>query len=365
MNKAVYTLSILLLVSSFNERPRSLLQGIVPSKRSCAEDLATCLCLQQSPDSKRGDEAVAYPTQGSGYLSRANQSKEHPEKCDLACQSCATSVKKAIDYLDKNLFSLTNMGSPFRPTTYAAAGLAYVLATDAKLCAKKDAIDKTKAYLEEYINETAERLKKGNIPETMTTIYFWSQYVWPTSVTGLFFSELKLRGYSNVQGSLDKIAYILEESKIEGAWGHHKPKKLSQGGYPNTLLISTGMATFTLALLKNKLKMKIKATDDIHDFFKKHQLKDGNFPYDPKQKLAGKDSVGRTSAILLALYLLGTEAKDPVLTKSANYVRNNIDNISNTHGCPTLGVLYGSMACYVLGTEEFGKFKGIYLDKLT
>lgn len=299
------------------------------------------------------------------------QSKDHPAKCTKSCEKCNASIKKAITFVEKNLDDMAGLS---KPVTSAIFGMACLMASDAKLIDGKHRIEEIRTYLEKYVKRVNEHMKNGNVPEYNKAKPVDSNEThcinWSLAFTGLFFAELKLRGFQDVDKTLSLIISILEDTQVDHGWGHHKFRtkskdiKIYKYIYPNIVLASSALVSSTLALLKNRLKMKVNALDKIYDHFKICQFSDGSFQYEPKNEIKDFSGIVRTAYVLFALDCLGVSHNDSIFEKSSDCIRKNIENLSEGHGSSSLGLMISALTCQMLGKDEWYTYRDTFIDKI-
>jgi len=96
------------------------------------------------------------------------------------------------------------------------------------------------------------------------------------------------------------------------------------------------------------------------------RFENGNFPYDPSQRSAGRDRTGvaRTGGALLAMYFLGIPTEDPEFVGSLDFVKRKLEYVSEGHGSATLNFAESALALRLLDDRAWLDFRKEYFPRI-
>lgn len=310
-------------------------------------------------------------------------------------------LKKAFAYLDDNLWKLGDRGSPFKQYSAAVAGWAYLLAgqrSGERLPSRGKQLHRIRAYLERRL-EPVERLYErfdrdgrvlpsvkggvanpGMAPE--------AQFTWPLSMAAFFFAESLARGKDerDSRSMLERVVVVLERAQQpNGGWGHDDAQvpglgmpesRDIPGGYPQTLVGATNCAASALGTAYRLLNLPDPESAPLAiRYYREAQNPDGTFPYDPSRKVPARLPApgdrdvsviarARTAGALFALYCLGAQADEDLVTKAAAVVEGSLEDVSEGHGSATLALQFGALLSRAQGAERWKAFRTIYFPPI-
>lgn len=294
-----------------------------------------------------------------------------------------TAIARALAYLSKHLPALPDTsGTPRKPFTQAAAGLAYLLAGDRTVAAR----DPVAAIRKDLLAFLADVERRSRDPKELPAAHGVAdsralcQYTWPLAQSALFFGELAKRGRheEEAKAAIRRITALLTEARAEnGGFGHGRvaPRKSEErdegvpglpeglpirGGYPGTLLAATNTVAGALGFVEGAFGPgAVDGLDLVREYYRTARLPNGNFPYDPSQRGAGRDDTGvsRTGGALFAMTALGFPASDPDVEGSLAFVRERLALAAEGHGSPCLNLLHTAFAFRLLGEKTWKEFR--------
>lgn len=312
-------------------------------------------------------------------------------------------LKRAIGFLDDNLWKLGDFGGPYKQYAVAVAGWAYLLAAERggkRLPSRAKQLHRIRDYLERDL-ETFERRydyldengrwplgKRPGVPDPSITPN--AQFTWTLSMAALFFAESLARGEDKrrSRSMLHRIVAILERSQQpNGGWGHddaHVPGLGVTGstlprlaGYPRTLLGATNCAASALGTAHRLLETPDPESVPLAiGYYREAQNADGSFPYTPGRKKpvrlpaehgAPDSSViarARTFGALFALCCLGAQPDEDPVPKAVEVVGPALEEASEGHGSATLALQFGALLSRAQGDERWKAFCAIYVPAI-
>ncbi|MHC4940496.1 MAG: hypothetical protein ACYTHK_16275 [Planctomycetota bacterium] len=274
-------------------------------------------------------------------------------------------ANKAIAFLEKNVTQLPDSsGTPRKQFVYATTGLVYLM--DPSTRTGPSRIKPLKEYLVRYVGEVESRLKdRSNLPERHGLVRSdrLVQYTWPLAQTLWFFGELKERGLygKEMKRQIPRIVAILERAQdSNGGWGHGEVTG-EGGGYPSTLLAASN----TVAIALGRVGPRSKAIVPAQEYYRKAQLPNGAFAYDPSQRSAGpaKTNPSRTAGSIYAMHCLGMP-RDKAMEKSIDYILSEFEYLPEGHGSSTLNLFHAALACHAIGQKEWKRFKDEFFPRI-
>lgn len=310
-------------------------------------------------------------------------------------------IQKAFAYLDEKLWRQTDRGSSGKQYAAAAAGWAYLIASEragARLPRRTRELKRIRDYLEDYVQEV-EQIYEGDPQEAAEAVppnvvrppgfegmtFGTRQYCWGLGMTGLFFAESYERGKEKGRSKrvLKRLAAVLESAQQEGGgWGHDDarlpgfgipeiPIPKPGGGtetlhYPQTLVAATNCAAAGLGAAYRVLRTKepVPARKAI-DYFRAAQNPNGSFPYDPSQKTpeqyGGMPTMAldtaRTAGSVFALHCLGLEGDDEMLAKALDALDEMPEDVSEGHGSAAMALCFGALTARTRGEKTWAAFR--------
>ena len=218
-----------------------------------------------------------------------------------------------------------------------------------------------------YVDGVERRLKDpANLPvrHGLVSTDKLVQYTWPVAQTLFFFGELKQRGLygREMKKQIPRLVAILERAQeSNGGWGHGRINGEGGGGYPSTLLAASN----TVAIALGRVSPRSKAIAPAQEYFRKAQLPNGAFAYDPSQRSAGpaKTNPSRTAGSIYAMHCLGMP-RDRAMEKSIDYILREFDFLPEGHGSSTLNLFQAALCCHALGGKEWKRFKEEFFPRI-
>jgi len=323
-------------------------------------------------------------------------------------------IARAYRYLDDNLWSLTEQGSPRKQYALAVAGWAYLIAADTprgerKLPSRGKQLSRIRKYLTEYATLVAreytpddERAAKagasgdGGSPVPPRIGRGPVQFNWPLSMAAHFFAEsmARKRKFGSSRKTLRSIVKVLEAAQQpDGGRGHDDASRPGMGippipipkpgknpgdpnatvTYPHTLLAACNCVLSALGVAHARLKSKNpKSLAHGRRYFEAAQNKNGTFPYDPTQKhgaeggdaTAGCTEIARTGGALFALLSAGANPQDPAILSALKAIDAKPEFLSEGHGSASMTLQFGALLSRARGREAWTRFRGIFLPRI-
>ena len=295
-------------------------------------------------------------------------------------------ILKGLRYLEAEVFGLPDVsGTPRKPFTVAATGLAFLWAGDRKTSRTggRKMIDRARRFLAAYVDEVAERsVDRSQLPQQNGQVSSDKlvQYTWPLAMNALFQTELHARGVkrASATGALKRIVPLLEACQApNGGWGHGtvlsagSPRGDSVmdglGTYPDTLLASSNLVAAALASSHAVVApAKADVFDKARAYFRYAELSNGNFPYDPSQRSAGRDLTGvsRAAGAVFALHLLGIDWKDRGMRRALRYIDDNFAYLSEGHGSSTFNLLLAAFLQRARSEKDWKRFRTTFFRRI-
>jgi len=298
------------------------------------------------------------------------------------------SIHRALGWLGKTTPGLADAGgTPTKEFTYAMTGLVFEMARGTA----KDPVPGIEKYLARWIEGVAEKTTDpSSLPPRhgLASSEYLIQYTWPAAMAGVFFSERYLAGRSRgtARKALARIVRILEEAQAgNGGWGHgrvqsqpeeraeKRPERLGArtklvfSGYPSTLLASSNTVASALGIIEAALgRGTVKGLDRARAYYRSARLENGNFPYDPSQRAAGRSLTGvsRTGGALLAMHFLGIPKSDPEFAGSFRFLTEHLDYASEGHGSSMLNLAHTAFALKATDDGEWKRFRNLYYPRI-
>lgn len=293
-------------------------------------------------------------------------------------------IEKALTRLDRTFTLLPEAtGTPQKQFVAATIGLV-------NLMAKRENSGRYRKYLLSYLDRVERRTAAGELPSRhgLVTTDREIQYTWALAQAAFYFAELYERGGAQAESrnALVRITRLLQDAQREnGGWGHGRigaapelpeelpdgtpfPKLEGVGGYPETLLASSNTVASSLGMIQLVFpRQNIQGLDRARDYYRKARLENGNFPYDPSQRSAGRDRTGisRTGGALLAMYYLGFPTEDPDLAGSLTFVTKKLKYVSEGHGSAMLNFAQSALALRLLDDRAWLEFKKEYFPRIS
>lgn len=275
-------------------------------------------------------------------------------------------IERAFAWLDRHLGAIPDAGgTPRKPFVLAMAGLDSLMSHRSSTAA--DTVSAARKKLVAYLEEVERRVR---LPEELPAAFGsvnsekLCQYTWALAQTGVLFTELALRGRHRGESirAVRRIVAILEFSRAEnGGFGHGRAQPDAKAsGYPETFLAATNTAESALGMIEAALGPgEVTGLDAMRDYYRKARLPNGNFPYDPSQRQAGRDLTGvsRTGGALLAMLSLGIPERDPDVKGSLAFLREHMEYVAEGHGSSMLNLAQTALALRRIGGDPWEEFR--------
>lgn len=296
-----------------------------------------------------------------------------------------TTVRKAIHFLETTVPRLPEVGgTPRKQFVYATTGLVYLMEQETRT--GKDRIRPLKDYLARYADDVERKLKSpANRPPSfgLASSEYVTQYTWSIAQTLWFFGELHARGLyrAEMKKRIPRLVGILERAQREnGGWGHAQlsglpPKRKGKeddpvarvlagmGGYPSTLVSASNCVAIALGSVREIAPSD--AIEKAREYYRKAQLSNGAFPYDPSQRSSGpaKTNPSRTAGSIYAMHCLGMP-RDRAMEKSIDYIRREFAFLPEGHGSSSLNLFHAALCCHALGKKDWERFKEEFFGRI-
>ncbi len=338
----------------------------------------------------------------------AQQAEPTPAARDAA-------IKKAMHYLDQEIWSLQEYGSPIKQYAVGVAAWAYLLAGDRapkakRLPSRTKPLKRMRGFLDRYVesverdyarNDERERQNPtspappgvgpgGMPPMTRESAMRPKQYVWTLAMAAHFYAESVARGKKSGASKkrLKTTVKLLENAQQpNGGWGHDDARRPGMGlpairipkpggghfDYPGTLLAAANCALSGIGVGHRALRSKgAESLARGRKYFGGAQNADGTYPYDPSQKhdvktktaMAGGIEVARTTGAVFALLCAGGDAKSAEVTNALAAVDASPELMAEGHGSASMALQFGALLSKARGEEAWKTFRRIYFPRI-
>ncbi len=301
----------------------------------------------------------------------------------------AEAILRAVRRLDEDVSTGDrDMNEQHRVFTTAIAGLDFLLdASGAKGVAHADRVDRCAETVGRYVEGAARAFASDRGAKDEMSSMMWSQTTWALSAATLFYAERAARGQAKADSTarLREIADLLvKHQQADGGFGHDqwgRPRlpeisiPLPGGGtrklkYPATLLATTNWAAFAVGVLRPVGGKRLDpVVAKVKEYFRTSQCPGGAFPYDPSQRAEGGFSgdvtaPARTAGSYVGLRALGAPGTDKVVSRAADYLKRQVDDLPEGHGSAPHGVFFGALACLWMGAEPWSEFQKTVVPRI-
>jgi len=89
----------------------------------------------------------------------------------------------------------------------------------------------------------------------------------------------------------------------------------------------------------------------------------GGIAYSTRPGQKGFGEAGRTAGAIVALAACG-QRQHPLFSRMANYLRGRLKDLGSGHVSPTMHTLWGALASFQLGEEEFAAYFAMYRPRI-
>lgn len=337
---------------------------------------------------------------------------QQPEPTPAARDAAIT---KAMRYLDREIWSLQEYGSPIKQYAVGAAAWAYLLAGDRapkakRLPSRSKALKRMRSFLDRYVetverdyarNDERERKNPtspvppgvgpgGMPPMTRESAMRPKQYVWTLAMAAHFYAESVARGKKSGASKkrLKATVKLLEDAQQpNGGWGHDDARRPGMGlpairipkpggghfDYPGTLLAATNCALSGIGVGHRALRSKSpKSLARGRKYFDEAQNGDGTYPYDPSQKhdvktktaMAGGLEVARTTGAVFAMLCANGDPTRAQVTKALAAIDASPELMAEGHGSASMALQFGALLSKARGDEAWKTFRRIYFPRI-